>query len=45
MLDAQKAMRLALNYLQARAEFEAKVKSLQLEKRRAAAFGLDSEPA
>lgn len=30
MPDAQKAMRLALDYLQARAEFEAKVKTLKL---------------
>ena len=32
MSDAQKAMRLALDYLQARVEFEAKVNSLKLEK-------------
>ena len=32
MSDAQKAMSLALDYLQTRVEFEAKVKSLQLEK-------------
>ena len=32
MSDTQKAMSLALDYLQARVEFEAKVKSLKLEK-------------
>lgn len=31
MSDAQNAMSLALDYLQARVEFEAKVKSLKLE--------------